>query len=80
MLMSDDSNMVNGVTDLIWHRHVPLKVFIIAWRLICDRLPTKANLVARGMLGHDAQLCVVGCGEVETAQHLFVSCPIFSEL
>jgi len=25
-------------------------------------------------------LCVAGCGEVETAQHLFVSCPIFSEL
>jgi len=43
-------------------------------------LPTKANLVARGMLGTDAQLCVFGCGEVETAQHLFVSCHIFREL
>lgn len=32
------------------------------------------------MLGSDAQLCVFGCGEVETAHHLFVSCPIFREL
>jgi len=32
--------------------------------------------MARGILAHDAQLCVSGCGEVETAQHLFVSCAI----
>ncbi|RHN60841.1 hypothetical protein MtrunA17_Chr4g0030201 [Medicago truncatula] len=25
-------------------------------------------------------LCVFGCGEVETSQHLFVSCPIFRDL
>jgi len=80
MLTSDGSNMVNGVSELIWHRHVLLKVSILAWRLFCNKLPTKANLVARGMLGQDAQLCVAGCGEVETAQHLFVSCPIFSKL
>ncbi|GAU49983.1 hypothetical protein TSUD_287480 [Trifolium subterraneum] len=30
---------------LIWHPQVPLKVSIFAWRLLRDRLPTKANLV-----------------------------------
>ena len=48
--------------------------------MIFGRLPTKANLVARRMLAHDANLCVAGYGEAETAQHLFVSCPIFSAL
>jgi len=80
MLRTNDSNTVNAVSDMIWHIHVQLKVSIFAWRLLRNRLPTKANLVARGMMTHDAQLCVSGCGEVETAQHLFVSCPIFREL
>lgn len=77
---SDGSNMVTEVSDLIWHRQVPLKVSILAWRLLRNRLPTKANLVTCGMISHDAQLRVARCGEVETTQHLFVSCPIFSRL
>jgi hypothetical protein len=72
--------MILETFDIIWHRQVPLKVSILAWRLLRNRLPTKANLVTRGMLNPDTQLCVAGCGEVETTQHLFVSCPIFSRL
>jgi len=80
MLTTDESNTMDEVSDMIWHRHIQLKVSILACRLHCNRLPTKANLVARGMITEDVQLCVSGCGEVETAQHLFVSCPIFREL
>jgi hypothetical protein len=70
MLTADGSNTVSEAAELIWNRHVPLKVSILAWRLLRNRLPTKANFLARGMLAHDVQLCVSGCGEVETAQHL----------
>ncbi|KAK2359509.1 homeobox-leucine zipper protein ATHB-15 [Trifolium repens] len=35
---------------LVWHPHVPLKVSIFVWPLLRDRLPTKANLVTRGIL------------------------------
>jgi len=80
MLTTDDSNIVDAVSDLIWHRHVPLKVFILVWRLLRNRLPTKVNLEARGILAPDAKLCVSGCGEVKIAQHLFVSSPIFGDL
>ncbi|XP_024630811.1 uncharacterized protein [Medicago truncatula] len=80
VLTSDVSSIDIAASDLIWHRHVPLKVYILAWCLLCNRLPAKANLMARGILVQDAQLCVSGCGEVETAQHLFVCCPIFGEL
>jgi hypothetical protein len=31
----------------------------------------------RGLLP-DSRLCVTGCGGVETAKYLFLSCPIFS--
>jgi len=65
---------------LIWHRHVPLKVSILVWRLLRNRFPTKTNLAVRGMLAQDAQLCVSGCGEVESVQYLFVSYPIFNDI
>ncbi|PNX99715.1 hypothetical protein L195_g022984 [Trifolium pratense] len=43
-------------------------------------LPTKANLVSRGILSPTAQFCVSGCGAVESAQHLFISCSTFGSL
>ncbi|KAK2394225.1 hypothetical protein QL285_056080 [Trifolium repens] len=66
--------------DLIWHRHVPLKVSIFAWRLLCDMLPTKEILVARGIITPYAHLCVSSCGDIESAQHFFLSCSFFGSL
>ncbi|WJX67068.1 hypothetical protein P8452_51564 [Trifolium repens] len=34
-------------SDLIWHQQVPLKVSVMAWRLLRNRLPTKDNLLIR---------------------------------
>ncbi|GAU17467.1 hypothetical protein TSUD_340100 [Trifolium subterraneum] len=65
---------------LIWHPHVPLKVSILVWRLLCDRLPTKLNLITRGVLPVAAHFCVSGCGEAESAHHLFLSCSTFGSL
>ncbi|MCI45078.1 cysteine-rich receptor-like protein kinase, partial [Trifolium medium] len=47
LLTSQDSVTLDAGLDLIWHKHVPLKVSILAWRLLQDRLPTKTNLVTR---------------------------------
>ncbi|MCI20195.1 70 kDa peptidyl-prolyl isomerase, partial [Trifolium medium] len=71
---------VDVAEDLIWHKHVPLKVSILAWRLLRDRLPTKVNLASRGIISPDVQSCVAGCGGIESAQHLFISCSIFGSL
>ncbi|PNX67589.1 70 kDa peptidyl-prolyl isomerase, partial [Trifolium pratense] len=73
LLTSRDSITIDVVADLIWHPQVPLKVSILAWRLLRDRLPTKVNLVTRGVLSPTAQCCVFGCGEAESAHHLFIS-------
>lgn len=80
MLTADDSQVVEASSKLIWHRQVPTKVSIMAWRLHRNRLPTKSNLLARNIISLEAQRCVTGCGEVETVQHLLVSCAVFSEL
>ena len=45
-----------------------------------NRLPTKANLAARCILQTEAALCVAGCGQVEIADHLFISCSSFVSL
>jgi hypothetical protein len=67
-------------SDLIWHKQVHLKVSVMVWRLLRNKLPTKDNLVRRHIIPPDANMCVTGCGSVETAHHLFLSCPVFAPL
>jgi hypothetical protein len=80
LLTSQDSVSLDDAEDLIWHPHVPLKVSIFAWRLLRDRLPTKNNLVSRGILSSADHQCASGCGVSETAHHLFISCGTFGPL
>jgi hypothetical protein len=68
------------VENLIWHSQVPLKVSILVWRLLRDRLPTKTNLVTRGILCTTVHQCALGCGEAESAHHLFISCGTIGSL
>jgi hypothetical protein len=73
LLTSHVSATTDVAKNLIWHSQVPLKVSIYAWRLLRDRLPTKTNLITRGILSTAAHFCVIGRGAVELAQHLFLS-------
>jgi hypothetical protein len=68
-------------TDLIWHTHVPFKgVNMLAWRSLRNNLSTRDDFVRRHIITLDSQLCVIGCGGVETTHHLFLSCPVFAPL
>jgi hypothetical protein len=80
MLTTQENTQVLRNNDLIWHKQVPLKVSIFAWRLIRDRLPTKTNLALCGVIDTEACQCVSGCGQVEDAHHLFLLCPCFGSL
>jgi len=53
----------------LWLKDVPLKVVVFAWRLFRNRLPTKDNLVRRGVLYNGSCLCVTGCGDLETVNY-----------
>lgn len=57
-----------------------MKVSLFVWRLLRNRLPTKNNLCKRGILHQDAQFYVVGCGQQESAKHLFLQRPLFNSL
>ncbi|PNX60418.1 70 kDa peptidyl-prolyl isomerase, partial [Trifolium pratense] len=80
LLTAQDGVILDNAADLIWHSWVPLKVSIFVWRLLRDRLPTKANLVSRGILSHEAHHCVSGYGVIDSAQHVFLSCNTFGSL
>jgi len=70
----------DATRDLVWHKQVPLKVSIVAWRLLKDRLPTRSNLHKRGIVSIEGDTCVSGCGHAETASHLFLHCDVFGSL
>jgi hypothetical protein len=80
LLTNMDVPDVVATSHLIWHKQVPLKVYVLALRLFRNRLPTKDNLVTCNIIQQDVQFCVTGCGELESAQHLFLFCPIFAPL
>ncbi|GAU50579.1 hypothetical protein TSUD_410040 [Trifolium subterraneum] len=80
LLTSHNSVTLHVAYGLISHSQVPLKVSILAWRLLRDRLATKANLITRGILSSEAHFCVSGCEAVESAQNLFLSCSTFASL
>ena len=64
----------------VWHNLVPSKVSLFAWRLLQDRISTKSNLVRRHILQANDNLCVGGCGFIETTDHLFIGCDLFGRV
>jgi len=74
------SPTIDATTNLVWHKQVPLKVFIVAWRLLKNRLPTKLNLQRCGIAQVTDTMCVSGCGKDESASHLFLHCHVYGSL
>jgi len=79
-LTSTTSPTIDTTTNLVWHKQVPLKVSIAAWRLLKDRLPTKINLLRRDIAQVTDTMCVSGCGKDELSSHLFLHCHVFGSL
>lgn len=62
--------------DLVWCKLAPFKASSMAWRL-----PTKANLLRRRVIGSAVEAkCPLCDSEIETAAHLFLGCPHTSEV
>lgn len=77
LLTSQEPPILDVTDNLIWHSQLPLKFSILAWRLIHDRLPTKINLLNCGIISAADTYCSVGCGQLESVQHLFIHCETF---
>jgi len=68
------------VVSSLWHKDVPLKVVLFAWRLFRDRLPTKDNLFHRGVIDNDSRMCVAECGLEESSHRLFLHYNVFGSV
>lgn len=65
----DQVYLPTGDRNTRWNKLVPRKVNILVWRLLLDRLPTRFNLVNRG-LDIPSILCPICSNHAETAIHL----------
>lgn len=79
-IMTQSTGTRDHLFASLWSKLVPCKVAALGSRVIRNRLPTKTNLVVRGVhLGEDGLQCA-GCGHNnESVGHLFFECPIFSD-
>ncbi|KAK2410194.1 hypothetical protein QL285_045571 [Trifolium repens] len=60
----------------LWKSDIPSKILVFGWRLLLDRLPTRAALARRGFLANTDELRCVFCTQHdEDSTHLFFSCP-----
>jgi hypothetical protein len=66
-----------SVVKRVWESLAPLKVKIFSWQLLLHRLPTRVNLVRRGVIRNAPQsLCVWFHSELESEVHLFTKCDV----
>ena len=61
------------IFQTIWKLKIPPRVGVFSWRLIKDRLPTRANLLRRNVPIQDTMCPLCGI-EQEEAGHLFFNC------
>jgi hypothetical protein len=87
LLTSLDSFTLREAENLVWHKQVPLKVFILACRLLRDRLPNEIKLGSpRHYLSRGSLLRVwlrqhrIGSTPVSLLQHFWILMGISSFL
>jgi hypothetical protein len=75
----DQASILTGpvlrVLSSMWKAPAPSKVLAFAWKLLRNRIPTRANLAYRGIAVNGGVVSCVHChGLEETVSHLFLSC------
>ncbi|GJT24418.1 RNA-directed DNA polymerase, eukaryota [Tanacetum coccineum] len=69
----DSRSLLTEGNKTRWNKYVLIKINILAWSLINDRLPTHSNLDSHGIDLHSL-LCPICDDIIESAQHLFLHC------
>jgi hypothetical protein len=75
-LFSEDQKFVfRGV----WKSVAPLKVIAFSWQMLLDRIPTRSNLLRRGVRLNGEEAGCILCGAIsENSVHLLLHCPVAS--
>ncbi|GKV09632.1 hypothetical protein SLEP1_g21103 [Rubroshorea leprosula] len=76
ILASDQSGPCgHSIFKRVWNPSLPTKVSAFNWQLVLDRIPTKVNLLKRGVIKDmEESKCVVCEEHEEDAAHLFLRC------
>jgi hypothetical protein len=73
--VSVEVNVLEAIQNL-WKNDVPTKVNTFGWRLLLDKLPTRAALHHRGIMIHSYDLYCTFCFHpLEDTSHVFFLCP-----
>ncbi|XP_058761871.1 uncharacterized protein LOC131635274 [Vicia villosa] len=67
--------VVNKELMDVWNKLVPHKVSVLIWRIWQNKIPSRENLVKRGILPQSQVLCPYGCSCEENIAHIFFECP-----
>nr|GEY90329.1 RNA-directed DNA polymerase, eukaryota, reverse transcriptase zinc-binding domain protein [Tanacetum cinerariifolium] len=62
-----------------WNRRIPNKVNVFIWKLMLNKLPARVNLDRRD-IDVGSILCPICMEDVETANHIFLSCNMAKDL
>jgi hypothetical protein len=69
------------VIQRLWKSYVPSKVNVFGWRLLLNRLPTRATLHHCGILTNHHELSCIFClQQTKDEKHIFFSCPFSKEV
>jgi len=60
--------------DIIWNIAAPLKVLLLVWQLLLNCLPTKDNLIGRGIIPSNSSFWSSDCGKEKSVDHVFMGC------
>jgi len=75
VLNKEDLMQTFEVFRLVWSIKIAPSAAVCAWRLLLDRVPTRSNLVRRGIQIGNMQ-CPMCQEDVETTQHLLITCRV----
>jgi len=75
MLNLEDQMLSSEVFQILWNLKVVPSTIVCMWRILWDRLPTRVNLVRRGVQLENA-LCPMCREDIESVQHLFCTCKV----
>nr|GEZ96766.1 RNA-directed DNA polymerase, eukaryota [Tanacetum cinerariifolium] len=62
-----------------WNKSIPIKVNVLLWRLMLNKLPTRINLDRRG-IEIDSVLYPTCHDELKTVNHSFFNCDLAKDL
>nr|GEW81763.1 RNA-directed DNA polymerase, eukaryota [Tanacetum cinerariifolium] len=75
----DESFLPKEATATRWVKFVPIKINVFAWKVSLDRLPTRVNLMHRGIYVSSLSFPICS-SHIEDTSHLLFSCTMAADV